>query len=504
MSPTFIEVIEDKRLLGQFIKDQSTRKAWKTFWKAVDALPPDKEDLELFKECTQRRKWPKKPAKEAWMICGVRGGKSENIAQRLAYLGVFGKHNLSPGEKCYLINVSVTKKQAALIKSYVSTYFRENDYFRPYLLRETTEELELSNGVVVAILSSDFRSLRGFTAGACVIEEAGYLPFEGSRPSEEVARALRSRLVSTGGPLYSIGSPFAKFGIQWEIYEKHFGKTRSPIFVWQSGSLIMNPTLSTELVNQALEDDPIGGATDYLAQFRSDWDSYVPRDVVVDCVVLRRYELSPQQHVQHVGFVDSAGGSGRDSMALCIGHMEKDGTRVIDLIREVRPTFSPDKVVEDFSKTLKTYGISQIVGDRYASEWPRERFQKHGIHYVVCELTKSDLYRELLPILMAGKIELLDNDRLVDQLCRLERRVIRSGREYIDHGVGRSDDLSNVVAGCSFILKDVPLSDGRVDIKLSDTSHEYGNFSSPAGDYFGRDRPSEWGSGGGGSGGGDW
>ena len=103
-----------------------------------------------------------------------------------------------------------------------------------------------------------------------MIEEAGYIPFEGSRPSEEVARALRSRLVSTGGPLYSIGSPFAKFGIQWEIYEKHFGKSRSPVLVWQAPSLVMNPTLSKDLVNQALEDDPIGGATDYLAQFRSD------------------------------------------------------------------------------------------------------------------------------------------------------------------------------------------------------------------------------------------
>jgi phage terminase large subunit-like protein len=41
-------------------------------------------------------------------------------------------------------------------------------------------------------------------------------------------------------------------------------------------------------------------------------------------------------------------------------------------------------------------------------------------------------------------------------------------------------------------------------VSNADCGQEYGNFGSAAGDYFWRDRPSEWGSGGGGSGGGDW
>jgi len=42
---------------------------------------------------------------------------------------------------------------------------------------------------------------------------------------------------------------------------------------------------------------------------------------------------------------------------------------------------------------LKSYRISKITGDRYAGEWPLERFRKHGISYEPAQKPKSDLYR---------------------------------------------------------------------------------------------------------------
>jgi hypothetical protein len=87
------------------------------------------------------------------------------------------------------------------------------------------------------------------------------------------------------------------------------------------------------------------------------------------------------------------------------------------------------------------------VGDKYAGLWPRERFQKCGIEYKVAELTRSELYLSFLPILMSGKCELLDNKKLVSQLCSLERRTARSGKDSIDHPPSGHDDLANSVAG---------------------------------------------------------
>jgi hypothetical protein len=41
----------------------------------------------------------------------------------------------------------------------------------------------------------------------------------------------------------------------------------------------------------------------------------------------------------------------------------------------------------------------------------------------------------------------LDNARLAAQLCGLERRTARGGRDSIDHTLGAYDDLANAAAG---------------------------------------------------------
>jgi hypothetical protein len=104
-------------------------------------------------------------------------------------------------------------------------------------------------------------------------------------------------------------------------------------------------------------------------------------------------------------------------------------------------------VVSEFAADLRRYGLREVTGDFYGGLWPSERFKAHGITYRRSERSKSDIYKELLPRLNAGRIELLDNPRLVAQLVGLERRVGRGGRDSIDHGPGSSDDVINAAAG---------------------------------------------------------
>jgi hypothetical protein len=162
-------------------------------------------------------------------------------------------------------------------------------------------------------------------------------------------------------------------------------------------------------------------------------------------VVQDRYELPPMSEASCVAFTDPSGGSS-DSFTLAICHRDKD-LAVLDYIVERRPPFSPENVVAEFSKLLAAYRISVVHGDRYAGEWPREQFRKHGVQYKVSEQNRSELYLELLPAIMSGKVELLDNRRLTSQLSNLERRTARSGRDSVDHGPGSHDDVANAAAG---------------------------------------------------------
>jgi hypothetical protein len=88
-----------------------------------------------------------------------------------------------------------------------------------------------------------------------------------------------------------------------------------------------------------------------------------------------------------------------------------------------------------------------VTGDRYAGEWPRERFQAHGITYQPAEMNRSELYLAFLPLLNSGRVDLLDNARMVAQFVGLERRSSRSGRDSVDHAPSAHDDVANAVAG---------------------------------------------------------
>src|SRR5438552_18384452 len=96
---------------------------------------------------------------------------------------------------------------------------------------------------------------------------------------------------------------------------------------------------------------------------------------------------------------------------------------------------------------MKRYRVREVSGDRYGADWVRERFKEHGITYRPSNLTRSEIYLELLPLLNSSKLELLDSPRLVSQLTGLERRVSRNGHDFIDHRQGEHDDVANAAAG---------------------------------------------------------
>jgi hypothetical protein len=183
----------------------------------------------------------------------------------------------------------------------------------------------------------------------------------------------------------------------------------------------------------------------YGAQFRSDVESFVNREAVEACVSVGVRERPPISGVTYSAFVDPGGGSS-DSMTLAIGHRQDD-VIVIDVVRERRPPFSPEDVVLEFSAILDSYRISNVTGDRYAGEWPRERFRERGIAYEPAAKPKSDLYRELLPAINSRMVDLLDDARLFAQIVGLERRTARGGRDSIDHAPGAHDDVANAAAG---------------------------------------------------------
>jgi hypothetical protein len=267
-----------------------------------------------------------------------------------------------------------------------------------------------------------------------------------ANPDTEIIAALRPAMATVPrAMMLKASSPYSRRGALWNDYRKHFGKDESSVLVWQCDTRGMNPSISETFIADAYEDDAISASAEYGAQFRSDIEAFVTREAVEACVIDDRFELPPMASVHYSAFCDPSGGSS-DSMTLAVAH--KEGAHaVLDAIREIKPPFSPESVVAEFCTLLKTYRISTVIGDRYAGLWPRERFQVHGISYDAAAKAKSDLYRDFLPAVNGRRVELLDHPKLIAQLCALERRTWRGGRDSIDHPPNQHDDLVNCAAG---------------------------------------------------------
>jgi hypothetical protein len=120
---------------------------------------------------------------------------------------------------------------------------------------------------------------------------------------------------------------------------------------------------------------------------------------------------------------------------------------VLDWLQEWRPPFNPADIVRAISSVLDEYHLAEIAGDHHAAGFVINELSKCNKRLVDCPLSKSDLYLEILPRFSAGRVRLVDSDRLVNQLCSLERRALSGGHDKVDHGRGSHDDLANAAAG---------------------------------------------------------
>jgi len=449
---SIIEVCESPALFAPWFKNRKSWSAWFIVLKVLFGLPvTDSEDLELFRRCTGRSTPPPKGSDELWLVVGRRGGKSLILALIAVYLACFRDWSgyLTPGESGVIRVIAVDKKQARVIARYCRALVLKVPVLAALVESIDSETIMFTSGIVIEVSAASFRSLRGSTLIAALCDEIAFwrTDDESANPDSEILAAIRPAMSTIpNAMLLCASSPYSKRGVLYAAFRENFGHDDAPALVWKAPTDVMNPTVPANVIAQAYARDPANAAAEYGAEFRSDIDSFVIREVVDAAVVPSRYELPRLPGTSYVAFVDPSGGSA-DSFTLAIAHRERDGRAILDAVRERRPPFSPEAVVEEFAVLLKNYGVHNVFGDRYAGEWPRERFRKSGITYVVADAPKSDLYRDALPMLNSGKVELLDHPRLCAQLCALERRTARSGKDSIDHAPGAHDDIANCAAG---------------------------------------------------------
>jgi len=339
-------------------------KSWRT-WHITgrlldsDAALLSAEDLALAQAITGRSRFPTRPVRRFFAILGRRSGKTRFESVRAAwFLSQDYGALLAPGETAVVAAIAPTTDQAKLLLAYTRACILNSPVLAPMLERDVADGFELSNGTAFEVHAASWRSTRGKTYAAVLMEEASFLRNADSAvPDVEIARAVEPGLATLDGALEIFSSPHMRCGLPWDGHRRYFGNNEAEALFVQGPTRLFNPCIPASTVAQALEDDPDSARAEWLGEFRTDLSAaFDPAwiDAAVEGSVFERPPVAilPQGHApRFVAFTDPAGGAGRDSWATRIVHAE--GSELIDdAALEIRPPFNTAQAAGQVAELL--------------------------------------------------------------------------------------------------------------------------------------------------------
>jgi hypothetical protein len=187
-----IQALDDKNVFGQHFRG-NTWDVWRVFLAAFFALPMSNEQLAIYKQFTGRSTPPAEPLHEAWLVCGRRAGKSFVLATIAVFLAAFidWRPYLGPGEIGTIMIIAEDRKQARAIMRFITGLLKSVPMLARLIEHETRETISLRNRICIEIHTASFRSTRGYTLVAALLDEVAIWPVDetASEPDVEVINA---------------------------------------------------------------------------------------------------------------------------------------------------------------------------------------------------------------------------------------------------------------------------------------------------------------------------
>ena len=242
-----------------FARSPESWRPWFAFLRVLFGLPLSADELALFRRCTGRDKPREGGYLESWLCCGRRAGKSFMLALIAVFLATcrsWGEY-LAPGEKAVVMIIAADRRQARVIYRYAHALLTRVAVLKPLVEREVAEVIDLSNGISIEIMTASYRTTRGYSVCAALLDEIAYWKSDlSATPDSEVVNALRPAMATVpGSMLLAASSPYARRGVMWRAYQRHYGKD-TPVLVWQADTRTMNSTVPQSIIDEAMEDDP--------------------------------------------------------------------------------------------------------------------------------------------------------------------------------------------------------------------------------------------------------
>jgi hypothetical protein len=215
-----IDAIDDPLVFAKHFRGD-TWNAWRVFLCALFGLPMSDEQLAVYRAHTGRSSPPTAPRQEGWLVAGRRSGKSFILACVAIFLACFKDWRpfLGPGEVGTVMIVASDRRQSRVIMRYCLGLLRAVPMLKQLIEGETQESIQLRNRVVIEVHTASFKSTRGYTIVAGLLDELAFWPVDesSSSPDVEVLNAIRPGMSTIpGAMLLCASSPYARRGALWD------------------------------------------------------------------------------------------------------------------------------------------------------------------------------------------------------------------------------------------------------------------------------------------------
>lgn len=446
-----IEFIEDPNL----INDKTLSLAQKTVLKAIYGLPLTYDEREMFTKitaltrCRTGIEWS-----EASIIIGRRGGKTEKFASNIAlYEACIREHKLTPGQTGVVMLVASEKKrQAKICFKYIRAKLQQSPVLSKMIDNITQECISLKNNVEIWVYPCSVGRVRGESLICFIGDETAHWKIEGVDVDIDVLDSARPGLDFPYSKMIKISTPYMMKGEIYNDYKQFYGKPNDDCIVFQGSTQLFNPSYSDSKLKKLKKRKPLTYETEHMAHFRSDLSAMYDPEMIDKAINFDRpLEIPRIDGKEYISFVDVAGGGGKDSYSISIGHLENERV-IIDVVRSRQPKFNPDEVTSQYCNLVKDYGINKVYGDKFSGDWASNSWAKNGIDYERSEKTKSELYLESESPFNTERIDIPNKELLITQLKNLIRKTRSGGRDSVDTDSGQPEDEANACAGVVWLL----------------------------------------------------
>jgi len=358
------------------------------------------------------------------VLCsGRQCGKSTIISRKAS------EYAINHPKKVVMV-VAAVERQAYLLFEKIIAYTADN---YPKLIKKgkdkpTKSKLQLKNGSVIYCLPTGLSGygIRGFSIDQLYVDEAAFVP-------DEVFQAITPALVTTGGDIILLSTPYGREGYFFQSFNND-GFTKFQISTEEVAK--QRPTLMRERMDKFLEAERERMTKkqyqqEYLGLFVHDLSQYFPDDLIKKCMTLERPTVIDKERKTYIG-VDLAR-MGDDESVFSVVQIVGDTLIQVEsiitrktlltmsarLIRELDLKYNfreiyvdeggigvgcIDILLEDEQTRRKVKAINNL---RRAFDHDPKRMKK---------LMKEDLYNNLLRLMEQDKIKLLSDPEIFQSL----------------------------------------------------------------------------------------